>query len=278
VSIFTSIFTSIDPSVIGRVLLYCGVTVTIGDVCASLVANSSVGESSAPRRNMRALLALLVALAGVSALFAAQMRAMELSFAVSDVTMLLRDTTWGHGWTMLASAILVSLVTTSANASAWARIVAIGSIAIAMGGLGHAAADDAAPILARVLDAVHVLGIGVWIGTLVCMLRGANRNAWARFSSVATYAAPAVVLSGIAVSYRRIAGGTFATILSNQYAQLLVAKTVLVSVMLILGQMHRRRILKEHAPPITSIRLELLVASVVLMVTAVLTGTAPPGD
>ena len=111
---------------------------------------------------------------------------------------------------------------------------------------------------------------------------------WQTFSRIATVAAPLVVLTGAIVGWRRLQlaplnqGATnpvsFASAASSQYGLLLGAKVALVLVMLALGYTHRRRVLKEHAPSWNTVYTELALAVVVLAVTGVLTGTAPPGE
>jgi putative copper resistance protein D len=67
-------------------------------------------------------------------------------------------------------------------------------------------------------------------------------------------------------------------IVSSDYGRLLLAKTLIVLGILALGARHRRNVIAQAAPSRGSVRTELALAALVLIVTAVLTGTAPPGE
>ena len=166
------------------------------------------------------------------------------------------------------------------RAPMWFRAVCACAAAIAMGGVGHAAADEAWPLLARTLDAVHVLSAGAWIGGLLLLATDtrSDRATWAAFSRVATLAAPLVVVSGIGVTLRRLWGVPLHDTLSSSYAQLLALKVALVFVLLGFGVAHRRRVAARLTPGTRSIRNEIFFALAVFVVTSVLTGSAPPGE
>lgn len=286
--------------VITRLLLYLGAMVVVGDASLSLGASARAVKGDSARDQLRPIvlcgwMLLLIATTGLLLL---QARDMELEATMDSLTMLL-STTWGRGWSMLIIAGFVGASVTLMRLPRVIRTVAAVAVAIALGGLGHAAADDAFPVLARVVDVLHVLAAGAWLGglTLVAWMqwRCASlrlHQSWLSFSRVATIAAPMVLVSGVLAGWRRLQlapfnqgastpdsfAVSFAVAMPSDYGLLLGAKLALIFVMLALGYKHRRRVLKEHAPTWTTVFTELALAVVVLAVTGVLTGTAPPGE
>lgn len=269
-------------SAIARLLLYVGATIVMGDSADRWIAARYDSAS-----NARLRLAWVGVALSLLTLALLQARDMELDATGAAWQMLLTETAWGRGWSALAVSAMFGVA-----AAAWCapRIVATGCallLAVTMGGLGHASADDAMPLLSRVIDAAHVLGVGAWLGGLLLMTRSATVDEWQRYSRMASVAAPAVVISGVLASLRRlqlpplafgVTSPSLATVVASPYGALLFVKTALVLIVLALGLKHRRRILSEHAPSGKSIRIELALAVLVLSVTAVLTGTAPPGE
>ncbi len=267
-----------------RLLLYGGALLVIGDVFAARSAGSTWRSrvSAAGPRPM--LIAWLAVLAALLVLFVAQFVALDLAPTTADVALLVRETTWGHGWALLVATGLAGAATSAVGAPLILRLVIVLALAVAMGGLGHAAADEAVA-LARALDAAHVLSMGAWIGTLavVVMFAGGleaqdHSALWTRFSRLATIAAPLTVLSGVGSAFRRVGVATLPQIVASDYGRLLGAKTALVVGILVLGALHRRAVSRGRVPATTSLRVELLCAAAVLVVTAVLTATAPPGE
>ena len=223
---------------------------------------------------------------------------------------------FGRKRLLISSLILYAIAGTSGVWLESLETILVGrlvlGVAIAMSGLGHSAADDTYPLLSRAADSVHVLSVGAWIGGLLLLAAtrpaSADDAGWQAFSSVATVAAPLTVVTGLLSSWRRLmlppldAGATHAadtelvsttnitgnitgnittiatSIITSDYGRLLLAKVVLVSIMLGLGMMHRRRVLRERAPSGGTLWAELVLALAVLMVTGVLTGTSPPGE
>jgi putative copper export protein len=223
------------------------------------------------------------------ALLLVQQQALELTMA--EVPGLLRDTTWGRGWMPLAvscllSAILLPLPRTRARtrASSWVLLLAALGVAAAMGGLGHAAADDQWPLASRLFDALHVVGVGAWIGGLTLMLLAGAGTAvpsageWRAFSRIATVMAPVVLLSGVGSTWRRVGGNGPMAILVSDYGKLLLLKIVLALAVMAMGFTQRRRIAAGQTPSRTVVLREVVLAAVVLAATAWMTGTEPPGE
>lgn len=255
-----------------RLLVYAGATLVVGHAVARAIG---VGRPS--RRLM--LGGWLTLLASALVLLQRQAAALELEPGLAPLRGLVWETVWGQGWLVLAMAVILGLGATAARASALVELALAAALSVAMGGLGHAAADMEWPLLARVLDAAHVMGVGAWIGGLLVMSRAladAPPETWRRYSRVATIAAPVVVLTGVGASLRQLAGATVADAVASDYGRLLLLKIALALAVLALGAAHRRRVAAGNAPPARGVRAELLVALAVFAVTSVLTGTSPP--
>ncbi len=266
-------------SAFARWWLYLGAALVVGDATLQL---AHVPRPARARRcvSRLALLGWCAMALALTLLFVVQAYDMELAATLTDVRVVLTGTTWGRGWSVLVLCVIGGMAAHLPHAPTWLRALCAAAVAVAMGGLGHAAADDAWPLLARTLDALHVLSAGAWIGglLLLAMEVPADRAAWAGFSRIATVAAPLVVVSGIGVTVRRLFGVPLHDTLVSRYAQLLALKIALVVVVLGFGVVHRRRLAAHSVPSTRSIRNELLFALAVFAVTSVLAGSAPPGE
>ncbi len=269
-----------------RLLLYGGAMLAIGrstlTVCAREVNDASTDPRAVRVSLWVAALALVMA---PLALLLLQQHALELTPA--ELPGLLRDTTWGRGWMLLAMSCLLSAILLPiprTRAGSWVLLLVALGLAAAMGGLGHAAADDQWPLASRVFDALHVVGVGAWIGGLLLMLLASagtsapTAGTWGAFSRMASVMAPVVLLSGVGSSWRRVGGGGPTAILASDYGKLLLLKVALALAVLAMGFTQRRRIAAGQTPSRAVLLREVLLAVVVLAATAWMTGTEPPGE
>lgn len=275
---------------LARVLLYVGALVAVGRGTITFLdpewkaGARSVHDVGAPR--FAARLAALLLVSAPLLLLTLQMGALEMTRA--DLPMLLRETAWGHGWTQLTMASVlasVALVLPTGRSSSMLLLMASLGVAVAMGGLGHAAADEQWPIGARLLDAMHVAATGAWIGGLLGTLLltrvpgfALRDAAWRTVSRTAGVMAPVSVLTGMGSGARLLLGVSPADIVASDYGRLLLVKGILVTVVLSIGFSQRRRIQRGSVPVNRIIGVELCVAAAVLAITAVLTGAEPPGE
>lgn len=273
-----------------RSLLYIGTLIAVGrGSVAFLDPEWKAGARSVFDGAMPRMVARFGALALVAApllLLHLQLGALEMTRA--DIPTLLAGTAWGHGWSQLTMACLLAsvvLVLPIGRTTSLALVMAALVVAAALGGLGHAAAAEQWPLGARLLDALHVAGMGAWIGGLLSTLLitrvtgfALRDAAWRTFSRTATIMAPVTVITGLGSSARLLLGVTPAAVLASGYGRLLLLKTVLVLAVLAIGAAQRRRIARGMVPVSRSVWVETTVAAVVLLVTAVLTGTEPPGE
>ena len=158
--------------------------------------------------------------------------------------------------------------------------------------LGHAWAAQELRGVSVLVDLVHLLSAAGWVGALGVLtvavlgerdaMDGPTRSAEliVAFHPVAVVAAPAVFVTGLVAAWLRM--GAPVGIASPTYSGLFVAKLLLVGVAGAVGAGHSklasRRVRTVNVGLVRrSLLTECLVAVLVLVVTAVLTGTAPIG-
>jgi putative copper export protein len=266
---------------IAKLLLYGGVTLVAGEITLGSLAAGAPSTRYAERARSTARAGWIALCVGVVVMLIAEARELELEYS-ADAFGVLLGTRWGSAWEFVAVSVLVGALVFAMRRGAWARPLLVGCVAAGLGGLGHAAADDAWPLASRVLDALHVMCVSGWIGGLYLLARldasDTPDDAWARFSRAATVLAPVVLLSGVLASLLRLRAATLPAVLESAYGRLLLLKVLLALVVLSLGALHRKHILTGDRPRASSIRFELAVAALVFIVTGVLTGTATPGE
>jgi nitrogen fixation protein FixH len=151
---------------------------------------------------------------------------------------------------------------------------------------GHAGASAGAWRWANIADQwAHVAAVGVWIGGLAALLVGLGRipsdaktRAARRFSAVAGIALGAIALTGILRAVDEV--GRWNALLTTDFGRLVVVKAALLLVLAGLGAINRYRSLPAIGETLRGLRrvgaAELTLAVVVLGITGVLTGFAPP--
>jgi putative copper export protein/methionine-rich copper-binding protein CopC len=209
------------------------------------------------------------------------------------------ETPWGRGWllgALGAFAAFVGLVLARRWWPGW-RVAHLGAIGLVLSPAltGHAAATRDWRHVAVVLDAAHVLGAGIWLGTLVVLalagIPAALRRApeervpavtslVGRYSVVAQLGVVLVVASGIGSSIIRVR--SLGGLTHTSYGSLLTYKVfVFLFVGLVglynwkkatpkLAQRHGVRRMRR------AIGVELVVGALVLALTAALVATEPP--
>jgi copper transport protein len=152
---------------------------------------------------------------------------------------------------------------------------------------GHADAPSSYRPLTVLVQWVHMSAIGVWVGGLVWLLlgiRGAEKDARAAavatFSRVATATLIVVLATGLVRGFREV--GSFSALVDTSYGITLLVKLGLVVVLVALGALNHYRwvpALRKKDGAARSFRLnstgELVLATCVLLTTAILTGLAP---
>jgi uncharacterized membrane protein len=149
---------------------------------------------------------------------------------------------------------------------------------------GHAGAATNWRGIHIIVQWAHFMGVGIWIGglaALLLILRGtpneAKVTAARRFSGVAGVALVVVALTGLVRAVDEV--GTLSRLLSTPFGQLVILKSVFFLILVILGAMNRYRLVPAAGWTLRGLRriggIELVVATLVLVVTALLTGLPP---
>jgi copper transport protein len=219
------------------------------------------------------------------------------------IGVLLGQTVWGLGWWIQAGAALLAaagfVLARRSGAVGWA-VAAVAALALAVSPAlsGHAAAlTGVAGAVAIGADAVHVLGAGGWLGTLLLLLlvgmpaaarlgparRGAAVAALVRaFSPVALFFAGILVLSGFAGVVIHM--GSLDALLGSRYGTLLFLKLGITLFVFGAGAYNYLRVEPALGDDGGTGRLrrsatvELVFGTAVLLVTAMLVATARPYD
>jgi copper transport protein len=148
----------------------------------------------------------------------------------------------------------------------------------------HALSIEAFPTLAVALDGVHTLAAGAWIGSLALILAVGRGPVFARqlhaFSPVAMVSVGLLVFAGGILATQHV--GTWENLWTTAYGRVFLGKVGLAGGVLLLGFVNWRRGLPTVDSPdgarATARRawLEVGVALLVLLATAILTGTPMP--
>jgi len=286
--LFLSVATAIGV-VLGR-------WVIIPRVDAAEMATSRSPYAAAARLGRRATLVLAASLVLV---FVRQALEFHDPFGSwrHDIALLLLGTRWGATW--MAAVVATTVALGSFALAARGRLAGWVSASVAVATLGafpaltgHANAG-ALRGLTLVADTLHVWSVGGWIGGMVLVLslerrlgHGANGGSQSllpvlvpRFSRVALVCVPILVGTGVSAAWIHL--GSLAALVGTTYGRLLLAKIALVLVVLALGALNWRRLTPDlhgsdgPAALRRAATVELVVANVVLAVTAVLVRTPP---
>ena len=287
-------------------LLFSGLTLAIGAVVVRwailprATPASAAGRDWLDRHAARAgsLGALALPLA-IGLYFFRQLQEFRDPFArwTEDATLLL-STGWGTSWKWAVAGCLAApaLFWAARRGSRWAWPVAtlvLLALAAFPAFTGHAAAAETRRALALTLDTVHVWAASGWVGGLATLLYLEWR--WRRaepggsllpelvppFSAVAIACVATLAVTG-AVSAWTILPDVD-TLFAPGYGRVLLLKLALVAAVLALGGLNFRIFTPRlgtavgNAAMRRSATVELIVAQVVLVVTALLVRTSPTG-
>lgn len=246
--------------------------------------------------------ALVLLFVGTGLRLAAQYAAFfgPVAWSIASMNPLLLQTVWGHGWLLAIGSLGCATVGTLERLAAkrTGRILLIaGALAFvwSMAMSGHPAAADW-PYMAMAVDSLHVLGAGGWIGTLFMLMVVAIPLALTRpsapnthenvarfvgiFSPIAMICVATVASTGVIAGWRELGG--IGALFTSDYGVKLLWKLGLVAVVALIGAHNWRKITPTLGEAVGTRRMrrsagaELVVACVVLIVTAVLVATSPP--
>jgi copper transport protein len=209
-----------------------------------------------------------------------------------------RDTRWGHGWSIGVAGALVAIIGLfAARASIIGWILAsVGAVLICLSEAltGHAASSSSSAV-AIAVDVTHVLGAGGWIGGLAALLlsvfpaigaldHGQESHAGSRivraYHASAVESVAIVVISALAAAWLRLP--SVGALWGTTYGRILLIKFCVVLILLAFGGYHWRRVVSVEWGADTggkfrrSAAAELVVGAIVVAITAVLISTPLP--
>jgi len=287
------------------ILLGVGATLfrfaVLGRLASFVGAAADPDAAPAARRGatlaLTAALAVLVAAAGRLVLQILDLRDPDLALA-PQVRALLLNTSWGRDWFAQVGAAAALAIGAGAarrgRRSGWIlALVAAVLLAWTPAFAGHAIGTERHTALAVLADGLHVLGAGAWLGAMAALgsaLALARRSAQApigaamvtAFSPLALAGAGLVATSGLVSSWVHLAA--LSDLWTSGWGRVLIGKLALVAGMMALGAWNWRRAgpaLRaggDVGPMLRSVRAELVVGALIVLATAILIGTAQPGE
>lgn len=295
--------------VLARWLHFMALTLLLGAVAARLLLLPRLGAGGdahtlIQRRTWRvtALAALLLAGAALLRLWvqSATLHGAARAWDSLLLSIMLTDTTWGRAWLIQAFffALLGAGITAARPPRDRYALLLVVPAVIGLSAIpalqGHAAGAAGLAALAVVNDALHVLGVGAWIGLLALLLMvvlpalqrhattpaEARVHAVERFSPIALTAAGVVALTGVVNTLMHLSAP--AQLWETRYGAALLAKLAVLSLVAVAGFYNWRIVRPRLAEASYATRLrvsagfELVLAGAVLLLTAILTGLPRP--
>ena len=191
------------------------------------------------------------------------------------------ESRWGEAWTwQVAGAVILFLLARSIRRSpsvGWTATT-LGSVAMCylVPLLGHAAGEPDRVVL----HGSHVLGGGIWLGTLAAVVRASSSVSalrvatLQRFSVVAFSGASLLVVTGAVALWMYVP--SFRALVVSTYGKLLILKLVLVAEAARLGFLNWRAFKSAKGDRTAGVLTEVACAAAIVFVTALLTESEHP--
>ena len=157
--------------------------------------------------------------------------------------------------------------------ASWLVPAGVAATAVTIAAAGHGAASG--PI-GLGIDALHALTAGLWVGGLIALAalgRSIEPRALQQFSTLAMVSVLTLIVTGTLNSLRHLT--SLEELWQTRYGLTLMIKLTLVAATLGAAAVSRLR-LRQHRVPRRSVRIEAALTVGILVVTALLSMTAPP--
>jgi putative copper export protein len=274
-----------------KALLYAAVLLTVGaaaalwmpmsPVTASVPAGHRAAGESIRGVGLRASAVVVLALVLRGWAHTAATFGFAQSISSEALSTIVIESRWGRSWQIQMLASLACVV-------AYARIggrrgrcvvtaVTSGALVLALTRTGHAAGDPTG----MAIHAAHVVGGGVWLGTLATLVsirrsldQDLSREVFRAFSRFALTGAAVLVAAGVVASGRYV--GSFGNLWITRYGRVLLIKVALVSGVVACGYVNWRAIESGRSEPGRAAIIELALTASVIAVTGVLTELEHP--
>jgi copper transport protein len=155
----------------------------------------------------------------------------------------------------------------------WLVPACVAGTAVTIAAAGHAAASGLIDIG---VDTLHALTAGLWVGGLVALAalgRSVELRALRKFSTLAMASVLILIVTGTLNSLRHLT--TVEQLWQTRYGLTLLIKLTLVAATLVAAMVSRWRV-RQHLVPVRSVRIEASLTVTILVITALLSMTAPP--
>jgi copper transport protein len=201
----------------------------------------------------------------------------DLVRALPDLPRIVAGSTWGIAW-LVRTFALVSIGAFGRTRAAFSLVLA-GVALLTISISGHAVANGltSQTILPLVADWIHLAAAAIWAGGLMMFVGGPRtRESIARFSSLAIGSVAAIAVTGTYASILHVA--SLQALGGSLYGRIVLAKIALLLVLISFGYRHFRHGRREAARWSFGVTIvwETAVVVVVIGLSAVLTGLAPP--
>ena len=268
-------------AILGRFLLYLGLIGLVGGACFGLL----VAPPATAVRTRLLPLAWLLAAAGTMLVIGSQVA--DAGVPPGEV--------FGSSFGAAISERVVPLLVAGLGVAAVARrsgdrsallVVALAAAAcLAVDVLLSHAAAGSWPGVNVLVQALHVLAVGMWLGGLAGLLltvgraptRGTERAA-RRFSRLATAGILIVAATGLLRAIVEV--GTLDDLLATDFGRLVIAKTALLAGLAVLGALNHFRNVPAAGRSLVGLRragsLELVLGATAILLAAALVNLSPP--
>jgi len=187
----------------------------------------------------------------------------------ANVWTMLSITLWGLHWTWLAGVAIATallFIVAARRPGLWIYLSGVAAVAVALTAplIGHGGTHDA---WVAILHRAHLLGAGLWMGTLMVALASGFSDpprlllSLRRFAPIALTGALLIAASGLTLAWLHLQ--PLSTLWTSEYGQVLLAKLAAVLIVASLGFVNWR------GP-----RLKIVVAEVTIAILVVLSLTA----
>jgi copper resistance protein D len=281
-----------------KAVLYGALLLAIGACAARWLLQAHTPDSSADRgEDFERRLSRVLGVAAAFVLLALALRLWTHTLAVfglpeglewDRIQLVALQSRWGSGWRLqaiAASALVVSTLWVKVDRrTGWpAASLAVVVCCCTLPVLGHAAGSP----WRLALHAAHVLGAGVWLGTVAAVLiahllhpSDVRELLLRRLSPIALSGAAMLVAAGLVASWTYV--GSVANLWTTPYGRLLTVKATLFCGVIACGFLNWRRFSvgagngRAAAETTGAATIEVLLAAAVVIVTAIFTELEHP--